>query len=190
MQPLKRKHTAIELLTDPSINTWTLEDRDTLLQPINTEDFKARQEFMESGFNPNAYNKGSKATGRFQITPIAHTEYQNKTGNTGDLYNPEYNEQVRDWYMDEYLPNLQTAKEREYPLVKAAVLAGGFNAGPGAMKKELRRLEKLGFDTKNSLGWVEHVSMPETRNYIKFTVLNQNINKSKNNAEFERLKRK
>ena len=152
MEPLKRKYTAIELLTDPSIDTWTLEDRDTLLQPINTEDFKARQEFMESGFNPNAYNKGSKASGRFQITPIAHKEYQSKTGNTGDLYNPEYNEQVRDWYMDNYLPNLQTAKEREYPLVKAAVIAGGFNAGPGAMKKELRRLERLGFDTKNSLG--------------------------------------
>lgn len=91
MQPLnikslKRKHTAIELLTDPSIDTWTLEDRDTLLQPINSKDFKDRQEFMESGFNSNAYNSGSKATGRFQITPIAHKEYQNKTGNTGNLY--------------------------------------------------------------------------------------------------------
>ena len=190
MEPLKRKHTALELLTDPSITTWTLEDRDTLLEPIDAEDYKNRQEFMESNFNPNAYNSNSKAIGRFQITPIAHKEYQNKTGNTGNLYDPEYNEQVRDWYMDEYLPNLKTTKEREYPLVKAAIQAGGFNAGPDTMKKELRRLEKLGFDTKNSLGWVEHVRMPETRNYIKFTVLNQDINKSKNNDEFERLKRK
>jgi len=51
---------------------------------------------MESGFNSNAYNKYSKATGRFQITPIAHKEYTNRTGKTGDLNDPAYNEQVRD----------------------------------------------------------------------------------------------
>ena len=169
-----------------------MEDRDILFEPIDTKDYKNRQEFMESNFNPNAYNSGSKATGRFQITPIAHKEYQNKTGDTGNLYNPEYNEQVRDWYMDEYLPNLKIAKEREIPLVKAAIISGGFNAGSNAMKNELRRLEKLGFDTKNSLDWVDHISKPETKNYIKFTVFKQDINKNKNNAEYQKalLKRK
>lgn len=191
MEPLKRKHTALELLTDPSIDTWTLEDRDTLMQPINLQDFKDRQEFMESTFNPNAYNESSHAVGRFQITPIAHKEYTNRTGITGNLYDSEYNEQVRDWYMNEYLPNFEMAKEREYPLVKTAVMAGGFNIGPHAMKNELKRLEKLGFDTKSSLDWVNHVRWPETRNYIKFTVLGQDVSK-KSNVEYQRalLKRK
>lgn len=194
MEPvrLKRKHTALELLTDPSIDTWTIEDRDTLMEPIDVSDYKNRQEFMESGFNPNAYNSNSKATGRFQITPIAHKEYQLKTGDTGDLFNPEYNEKVRDWYMENYLPNTRAAKERNHPLVKAAVIAGEFNAGHNAMVRELKRLEKLGFDTKSSLSWVDHISMPETKNYIKFIVLNKDINKGKNNEEYQKalLKRK
>lgn len=190
--PLKRKHTALELLTDPSIDSWTIEDRDTLFAPIDSTDYKNRQEFLESGFNPKAYNKYSKASGRFQITPIAHKEYINHTGNTGDLFDPAYNEQVRDWFMDEYLPNTKIAKDRDIPLVDAAVRAGEFNVGPNAMKSELKRLEKLGFDTHTSLNWVDHISMPETRNYIKFMVLNKDVNQSKNNTEYQKalLKRK
>lgn len=182
------KYSAAELLSNTGIPRIPADDY-ILNAPVNLDDYKDKQEYMESGFNSNAYNKYSKATGRFQITPIAHREYTNRTGKTGDLNDPAYNEQVRDWYMNEYLPNTKVVKEgNAYPMVQAAKILAAYNYGPGALNKKLVALQKNGIDTTSSLEWVNHLN-PETSNYIKFILMGEDVGR-KTNEEFERLKRK
>ena len=182
------KYSAAELLSNTGIPRIPADDY-ILNAPVNLDDYKDKQEYMESGFNSNAYNKYSKATGRFQITPIAHKEYTNRTGKTGDLNDPTYNEQVRDWYINEYLPSTQVVKEgNTYPMVQAAKILAAYNYGPGALNKKLTALQKSGIDTTSSLEWVNHLN-PETSNYIKFILMGEDVGK-KTNEEFERLKRK
>lgn len=56
---------------------------------------------IESGGNQKAYNKYSKATGLYQITPIClkHFNEVNKTSwKMDDMYDPKKNERVAVWY--------------------------------------------------------------------------------------------
>lgn len=57
---------------------------------------------MESGFKNDAVSpKG--ATGAYQIMRAVYDDYVQATGKTGDLFNPAFNERVRDWKMNQLL---------------------------------------------------------------------------------------
>lgn len=102
---------------------------------------------IESGGNPNAYNKESGAIGLCQITPIVLKEW-NESGQLRflerGLYKPEVNRPIGDWYMNTRIP--QMLKAYKIPdTIDNRLWA--YNAGIGNVKKG--RLPK------------------ETRNYIR-----------------------
>ena len=67
---------------------------------------------IESGNNPNAYNKKTKATGLYQITPICLKEFNRKQGKSmrftmREMMNPMKAEVVARWYLgDRIVPML------------------------------------------------------------------------------------
>ena len=58
-------------------------------------DYKLRQRYAESAFKDNLTSQAG-AKGRYQIMPVTLKEYTNRTGLTGNLMDPTFNEQVRD----------------------------------------------------------------------------------------------
>lgn len=64
---------------------------------------------IESSGNVMAYNRVSKATGLYQITPIVLTEfnhYKKTSYKQGDLFNPGTNFLIADWYMNKRIPQM------------------------------------------------------------------------------------
>jgi hypothetical protein len=64
---------------------------------------------IESSGNPLAYNKSSHARGLYQITPICLVEYNNFHDGqyfVDDLFNPEINEKIADWYLHKRIPQM------------------------------------------------------------------------------------
>jgi hypothetical protein len=69
-------------------NTWNPET-------IDSDDIKLRQQYAESAGNYKAISKAG-AKGLYQIMKAAHQDYINATDKNGDLFDPVYNESVRD----------------------------------------------------------------------------------------------
>ena len=64
---------------------------------------------IESSNNPRAYNKVSKATGMYQITPICLQDYNNlnkRKFKLIEMYNKDKAYIVAEWYMNERIPQL------------------------------------------------------------------------------------
>lgn len=108
--------------------------------PINMEALAK----IESSGDPNAINKSSKAIGLYQITPTVRKHY-NKFHNTfiseEDLYYPEINKMVADWY----LHWLWTLVDTERNILIC------YNWGIGNYRKWDKRLESLPKETKDYL---------------------------------------
>ena len=147
---------------------------------IDMQELKLRQRFMESGFNDNLKSRVG-ATGRYQIMPITGKEYTQITGKTGDLNDPVYNEQVRDFYMETRLPQFKVVSEgAPTDSVKIAKILAAYNWGPGNLSKHITRLKRRGVDVEKSLDWVD--TMPaEPKNYVNFILRGQDIDKYRNN---------
>ena len=64
---------------------------------------------IESSNNPDAYNKGSKATGMYQITPICLKDYNqlnNRQFELSEMFDPAKAEIVARWYLNRRIPAL------------------------------------------------------------------------------------
>lgn len=180
MEPLKR-------IENPKYPVSRIEDKpEVVLSTIDYDELKRRQRFMESGFNDNL-KSSSGAKGRYQIMPITHKEYVQLTGNAGDLMDPVYNEQIRDFYMEKRLPQFEVIKEgNPTDSVLYAKKLAAYNWGPGNLRKHMIRLKKKGVDVDNSMDWVD--TMPtEPRNYVNFILRGQDVNKYKNNDEYQKV---
>lgn len=69
--------------------------------PIDENELAKRQAWAESAGNDKARSpKG--ASGRYQIMPATLKEYQEKTKDIGDIYDPKYNRKVRDFEYNRY----------------------------------------------------------------------------------------
>lgn len=155
--------------------------------PVNQNAVKLKQKYMESTMNDNAYNKGSQAKGAFQITPVVLQEYTQRTRKTGDLYDPEFNEEVRDWYMNVRLPEFEALK-RGHPSdsIRTGIGLASFNAGPGTVNKAITKAQAAGIDTDRSFGWLDYLPK-ETQDYVNFGLRNKDIpNSSKTEAEYNK----
>jgi soluble lytic murein transglycosylase-like protein len=77
---------------------------------------------IESGGNPNAYNKGSGAIGLMQITPICYKDYHERAMRVvmpgcevlsfyrlEDLWNPVINKNIGTTYINTYIPQMLRA---------------------------------------------------------------------------------
>ena len=121
---------------------------------------------IESGGNPNAYNKESGAIGLMQITDIVLREYNKwsmksytvayENGflvepivyKTQDLFNPEINKQIGTWYLNRiwrhYLPYYKLEQSIENLLI-------AYNFGIGNLVKYRQGKIKLPKETKDYL---------------------------------------
>lgn len=106
---------------------------------------------IESGGNPKAYNKYSKATGLYQITPIClkHFNEVNKTSwKMDDMYDPKKNERVAVWYF--------TWLERQGLEDEEQIIA--YNWGIGNLMKYRLGLKTLPKETRNYLNKYERLT--------------------------------
>jgi len=145
-----------------------------------------RQRYAESGFNDRAVNKSSGATGAYQIMPIAYKDYlQRGHGKEGDLMNASYNRLVRDHVVkmvprdlgSEFYSPADTAVNRH------AKEMAVFNAGAVPVKRALRKAKAAGVDIVNTTDWIKYLPSKETRDYVNFVVLDQDIAGTGKNAE-------
>lgn len=163
---------------------------------FDEDEFRLRQAWMESSFNPLAVNQGSGATGLFQITPVALKEYQRIMKNKGEqaregeLTDPEFASHVRDVLWNAYDDNA-IVKKASNPIVKAGIKAGMYNWGGTNFRKALSQAQALGHDVYGSLSWMDDPTFlvpEETRNYIRFGVLGEDRSKHLNNKAYEKAK--
>lgn len=106
---------------------------------------------IESGGNPRAYNKVSKATGLYQITPIClkHFNEVHKTSwKMDDMYDPKKNERVAVWYF--------SWLERQGLDDEEQIIA--YNWGIGNLMKYRMGLKTLPKETRNYLNKYERLT--------------------------------
>lgn len=154
--------------------------------PLNYDEIKRRQEFMESEFNSKAYNKNSGAKGRFQIRENALQDYIKAGGEEGDLFDSDYNEKVRDWIMEDLSKSSMVIAGNPTDSVKMAKQLAAYNWGRGNLSKFLQKQKAAGIDIYRDMSWID--SLPkETRDYVNFSLRNQDINDAKNNERYNSL---
>lgn len=152
--------------------TWARKTKETSKYNGTTnvpKDLKYKQMMAESAGNAKATSSAG-AKGLYQIMDGAHNDYMNATGDIGDLYDPVYNEKVRDWYMNWLSKNpiINTADASDF--VKTARQLAAYNWGVGNLKQHLNKMRSQGIDVNNSLDWLQ--DMPdETINYVKKILL-------------------
>jgi hypothetical protein len=82
--------------------------------------------YIESTFDHNAYNRGSKAAGILQITPILRREYYRENGNL-QVPEDEIDFELASWYINRM-------QKPPYELNTLYDLYLGYNAGPSNRK--------------------------------------------------------
>ena len=128
-----------------------------------------KQQYTESTFNDKA-KSGAGAMGAFQIMPNTLQGYVNATGDSGDIYDYEYNKRVRDYVLSGLEKSGTITKGNPSDTVRNAKLYAGYNWGVGNLGNMLQRQKDAGVDIYNSLNWID--SLPaETKRYVDFLVL-------------------
>ena len=157
--------------------------------PVENENMIDLQRYSESAYNDRAYNRGSKATGAFQITPVVMQEYTQKTGRTGDLNDPVFNRTVRDWYMNKRLPQFEMySMGAPSDSNRVGRLYAAFNAGPGRVRKALLEAEANGENINQGFGFLQYLPK-ETQDYVNFNVRGKDIpGTSKTKAAYAKAK--
>lgn len=152
--------------------------------PINAAEVRQRQAFMETAFNDKAVSP-TGAKGRWQIMPNTLAEYTKATGKTGDLNDSDFNGEVRDWYLDKLLSRNWVTKGDASDSIQWGKALAAYNYGPTNTVNALNKAKTSGADIYGSWAWLDH--MPEeTRNYVNFILRNQDINKHKNQSEYDK----
>lgn len=157
---------------------------------MNYAEMKLRQRYAESSFNDAIQSSPAGAVGRYQIMPNTLKEYVQRTGRSGDLNDPAFNEQVRDWYMENLNRYRGVKRGNPTPYVKAYRKAVGYNAGPGTLNKKLSEAEAAGIDIDNTIDWLSYMPK-ESQDYANWIVGGQDIpGTSKTAAEYAKAKKK
>lgn len=147
-----------------------------------SDDMIMRQRYAESTLNDSAYNKGSKATGAFQITPVVLDEYLGRENNKGDLNALDYNRAVRDWYMNVRLPEFEMYRMGDpTDEIKIACKYAAYNAGPGAVRKALKKALENKQDINSGYDWLTYMPK-ETQDYVNFIVRGMDVPDSSKTA--------
>ena len=135
---------------------------------------KKRQRYAESSFRDDLTSPAG-AVGRYQIMPITYKEYTQRTGKTGDLLDPIFNEELRDWYMNTNLNKYNALRRgNPTPLVKEYRRYAAYNMGPVGLNSALNKAVAAGIDIDNTIDWISYLPK-ETQDYVNFIVGKQDI---------------
>lgn len=160
--------------------------------PIDEQEMKRRQAYMESNFNDNATsNKGAK--GYYQIKNNALSYYNTNTGNKfkhKQLYNHDINEKVRDWTMKKHFDSPVINNDWSGDSIAVAKAYAAYNMGRPALSNYLvDQRDNKGIDIYDSWDWLDGLPQ-QTRDYVNFIVRGQDISGNKNNSDYEKQKAK
>ena len=159
----------------------------TTKPPIDEEELANRQAWAESAGNDRAVShRGAK--GRYQIMPGTLKEYQLKTKDKGDLYDPEYNKRVRDWEFNRYKNSETVNMGNPTDSVKMGRRLAAYNYGLSNLRRVIKKANALGIDTNNSFAWLS-VLPKETRDYINFTLRGQDTGAHRTNEAYKTRKK-
>lgn len=178
-----KKNNLIEFKELPTYSSW--EENVAANWPvapkphIDYEEIKRRQRWAESQDNPAAKSRAG-AKGLFQIMPSTHKEYVAKTGKKGNIYDPKYNTEIRDWYMQDMLNSKTITNGNPTDSVQLAKQLAAYNWGRGNLGSFLEKQKKAGIDIYNTLDWIN--AMPkEPRDYVNFILRNKDTGGPRNN---------
>ena len=100
---------------------------------------------IESSNNPDAYNRWSKATGMYQITPICLEEYNRMSGANfalNDMFDADMCYYVANWYMNKRIPQMLRHYELEDSIENRL---WAYNAGIGNVVKNRKPNESINY---------------------------------------------
>lgn len=131
------------------------------------------QGYKESTYNPNAFNKGSKAAGWAQIKDIARRDYNQRYGTNytqKDLFNPEIAIKMQTNIMNSLYnrPWVNVPGQPEDVRVAKALI--GYNQGATATLRKLNDLKEKGIDIYKNTDWVKYFKT-EPRQYVEKILL-------------------
>lgn len=134
-----------------------------------------KQRYAESKFNDKAKSHAG-AQGAWQIMPITYKDYLGRgRGKAGNLDDPAYNRQIRDWVMGIIPRDLQEFwSEDDSDINKLAKLYAAYNWGAGSLRSYLRKRQKAGLSIDDPYEWVEGLN-PETKRYVKYLAFDEDF---------------
>lgn len=116
-------------------------------QTVNWDEIKQRQMMAESAGDAKAISRVG-AKGLYQIMDPTHQDYIKATGDDGDLFDPEHNTRVRDWYMN-WLSNHKIIKNSSNSdFEKARNMLIAYNWGISNLQKYLKGEKELPEETR------------------------------------------
>lgn len=129
--------------------------------------------YAESAGNPKARSHAG-AMGLFQIMPDTLKWYQTQTNDIGDIYDPVYNEKVRDWVWDRIYKTKWVSQEGIDDTERIRRAAAAYNWGSGNLNKVM---------TKYGDDWINHLPK-ETSDYVRFIADGLDVGGSKTNEAY------
>lgn len=154
-------------------------------KPIDMNDIRNRSLYMETSGNPTAVSPAG-AKGLFQIMPITHQDYINRTGDNGDLFDPAYNEKVRDFTFDRIYNHPYIKADYPTDSVRVARTLAAYNMGPGAFNKAMEKAKAAGVDTVNGWRWVDYLPK-ESREYVNFGLRGMDQTGKRTNEKYQKF---
>ena len=156
--------------------------------PIDENELVKRQAWAESAGNDKARSpKGAK--GRYQIIPSTLREYQAKTKDYGNIYDPKYNRRVRDWEFNRYKNTETVNMGNPTDSVKMGRRLAAYNYGLTNVNRTLTKLNKEGINTTTNFDWLNYFPK-ETRDYVNFVLRGKDTGAHRTNAAYENRKNK
>lgn len=178
---MRESRRAAEEITEP---------KKEFIPTIDQKDLRLRQRYAESAFNDKAVSPAG-AKGAFQIMQKTQEEYEKKMGETGDIFDPEYNGRMRDRIWSDLYDSFTASTGEPTDTVRTAKTLAMYNRGRGAVGNWLKGLKDSGEDIYKSHAWVDKIPWKETRDYVKFILFGEDIpNSHKTKKKYEEARKK
>lgn len=141
---------------------------------VDQDTIKFLQRYAESAFDDKAKSNAG-AMGAYQLMPDTAAEHAKKLGRTGDIFDPVYNEALRDSAFAQFYNSEVATAGNPTDLNRTLRALAMYNYGWGNTRDMLKALAEQGYDINGSTDWVDAIPVKETRNYLKFIGLQQDV---------------
>ena len=122
-------------------------------------DLNAIAQIESSGGRHTKSAISGDSIGTFQVRPIVAQEYKRVMKQDVDLTNPEQNQMVANWYLQDYIPKYLT--NHSIPVVPDHIIAS-YNMGPAGFAKHYR-------SNKGDLSGLPSITAQYLKKYAKLT---------------------
>lgn len=190
--PVKSALPSSYFIPDQQSPFWSTIQNELVKSPtegsVDINELKRRQAWTETRGDDNAVSpKGAK--GRYQIMPNVLKEYEEKTGDKGDLFNPVYNERVRDWQIKRIQQSRTVNNNNPTDSVLWGKTMAAYNWGIGNLGNALMKAKNDNIDIYNTFDWIDSKYLPkETIDYVNFILRNKDSGAHRTNEQYNNRK--